>query len=253
MMSGPSGCCQMLDASSTETPPQPTRLADYRPPDFLVDTVDLDVRSRPGRHAGRRASARCAATPRRRRRRAAAARRRRTRAGRRSALDGRPLAPGDYRLEPDGALVIPDGARRLRARRRDPHRPGAQHRALRPLHLGRQFLHPMRARRLPPHHLFPRPAGRDGALHRDDARRQGALSGAAVERQPGRQRRPRRTAGIGPSGSTRTPSPPTCSRWSPAISSPSRTASRPAPAARCRWRSGCAAATRTNAAMRWLR
>ena len=51
-------------------------------------------------------------------------------------------------------------------------------------------------------------------------RRQGAVSGAAVERQPGRQRRSAATAGIGPNGSIRTPSPPTCSRWSPATSSP---------------------------------
>jgi aminopeptidase N len=30
----------MPDAS-LDTPPQPTRLADYRPPEFLVDTVEL--------------------------------------------------------------------------------------------------------------------------------------------------------------------------------------------------------------------
>ncbi len=31
----------MLDLSPDITPPQPVRLADYRPPDFLIDTVDL--------------------------------------------------------------------------------------------------------------------------------------------------------------------------------------------------------------------
>ena len=31
----------MLDISPDIAPPQPMRLADYRPPDFLVDTVDL--------------------------------------------------------------------------------------------------------------------------------------------------------------------------------------------------------------------
>ena len=36
------------------------------------------------------------------------------------------------------------------------------------------YLHPMRGGRLPPHHLFPRPARRDGALHHHDHRRQGA-------------------------------------------------------------------------------
>ncbi len=31
----------MLDLSPDIAPPQPVRLADYRPPEFLVDTVDL--------------------------------------------------------------------------------------------------------------------------------------------------------------------------------------------------------------------
>jgi aminopeptidase N len=31
----------MLDASPDVSPPQPVRLADYRPPEFLIDTVDL--------------------------------------------------------------------------------------------------------------------------------------------------------------------------------------------------------------------
>ena len=58
----------------------------------------------------------------------------------------------------------------------------------------RRLLHAVRGRGLPPHHLLPRPAGRDGELHRHAARRQGRLPGAAVERQPGRAGRAATTA-----------------------------------------------------------
>src|SRR5260370_40255423 len=88
-----------------DTPPQPTRLADYRPPDFLVDTVDLvfdlgEANTRVASHIILRRNLK-AATP--------------------GAplrldgdelelvaltLDGRPLAPAEYRREPDGALVV---------------------------------------------------------------------------------------------------------------------------------------------------
>jgi len=95
----------MPDAS-LDTPPQPTRLADYRPPDFLIDSVELefdlaDTETRVKSHLALR-------------RNPAA-----TEAGASLRLDGdelelvalsiggAPLAPGDYRLEPDGALVIP--------------------------------------------------------------------------------------------------------------------------------------------------
>ena len=37
----PEGAAPMPDASLAP-PPQPTRLADYRPPAFLVDTVELE-------------------------------------------------------------------------------------------------------------------------------------------------------------------------------------------------------------------
>ena len=100
----------MPDASADTllaTGPQPTRLADYRPPGFLVETVDLvfdlgETDTRVSAHTIVR---------------------RNPQAVTRDAplhldgdelelvalsLDGRPLAAADYRREPDGALVVPD-------------------------------------------------------------------------------------------------------------------------------------------------
>src|ERR1700687_2101921 len=94
----------MPDAS-LDKPPLPTRLADYRPPDFLSDAGDLeldlgDAETRVKAHLALR----------------------RNPDGSAGAplhldgdelqlvaisLDGRPLAAADYRFEPDGALVIP--------------------------------------------------------------------------------------------------------------------------------------------------
>ena len=90
-----------------DTAPQPTRLADYRPPDFVIDTVDLafDLGAAETGVASRLALRRNpqAATP-----------------GTplrldgdeleliAVALDGRPLSPTEYRLERDGALVVPE-------------------------------------------------------------------------------------------------------------------------------------------------
>ena len=64
-----------------------------------------------------------------------------------------------------------------------------QYGALGAVPLGRQFLHPMRGGGVPPHHLLPRPSRCDGALHHHLARRRRVLPGAAVQRQPRRQRR----------------------------------------------------------------
>src|SRR6202162_5514915 len=100
----PKRCLPMPDALP-DTAPQPTRLADYRPPDFLVDTVDLvfdlgEAETRVASHITLRRNPK-AATP---------------GAPLRLdgdelelvavALDGRALAPADYRREPDGALVV---------------------------------------------------------------------------------------------------------------------------------------------------
>ena len=89
-----------------DTAPQPTRLADYRPPDFLIDAVDLvfdldAAETRVASHLTVRGNPK-AASP-----------------GAKLrldgdelelvalALDGRPLAATDYRHEPDGALIVP--------------------------------------------------------------------------------------------------------------------------------------------------
>ncbi len=92
----------MLDLADS-TPPQPTRLADYRPPEFVVDTVELTFDLDP---AATHVAARLAM-----RRNPDA-----TGAPLRLdgdelelvglALDGSPLDAGAYRLEPDGALVL---------------------------------------------------------------------------------------------------------------------------------------------------
>ena len=95
----------MPDAS-LDKPPLPTRLADYRPPNFLIDRVELefdlaDTETRVQSHIELRRNPDAAA------------------AGAplrldgdevelvAISLDGVPLAPGDYRLEPEGTLVIP--------------------------------------------------------------------------------------------------------------------------------------------------
>jgi aminopeptidase N len=94
----------MLDLPRDQ-PPQPTRLADYRPPDFLIDKVELEfylaetgttVTSHLQLHRNPEAADPGAAL---------------RLDGEELelvtlALDGAPLAPGDYRVEPDGSLVI---------------------------------------------------------------------------------------------------------------------------------------------------
>src|SRR5579863_8243547 len=89
-----------------DTAVQPTRLADYRPPDFLVDTVDLvfdlgEAHTRVASHIAVRRNPQAA-------NRGAALRLDGDELELVSlALDGRVLAPADYRLEADGALVVP--------------------------------------------------------------------------------------------------------------------------------------------------
>src|ERR671938_1711428 len=99
------GAILMPDAS-LDKPPLPTRLANYRPPDFLIDEVELDfdlgdTETRVQSHLALRRNPHAAT--------AGAPLRLDGEELEFAAIsfDGRPLAPGDYTLEPDGALVIP--------------------------------------------------------------------------------------------------------------------------------------------------
>src|SRR5437764_5039176 len=88
-----------------DQPPQPTRLADYRPPDFLIDKVELEF------FLAETGTTVTSHLQLRRNPEAAEAGAPLRLDGEELklvslALDGVPLAPGDYRLEPDGALVI---------------------------------------------------------------------------------------------------------------------------------------------------
>jgi aminopeptidase N len=97
----------MLDLSPDITPPQPVRLADYRPPAFLIDTVDLafDLGAKDTRVKSRLAI------------------RRNPEADEGTAaleldgeelelvslaLDGEPLGANRYRLSPEGGLILTD-------------------------------------------------------------------------------------------------------------------------------------------------
>ena len=111
------------------------------------------------------------------------------------ALDGRRSRPPTI-CSTTRASPSPTRPRTLHPRNRHRDRAGAEHRARRALSVQGHLLHPMRAGRLPPHHLFPRPARQSRGLHRAHRGRQGALSGAAFQRQSGRERATCPAAGI---------------------------------------------------------
>ncbi len=160
------------------------RRTDYRPPAFLLDRVELEFDLDP-------ASTRVACDPRSasqprpsRQQRPAGPRRRRprTRVG-----GGRWHGTGALKLRVDRRGAAHPGAiRSLHRPDRQPHLPGGEHRADGPVRVERQLLQPVRGRGLPPHHVLPGSTRRDGTVPRDRARGRRPLSGAAVERQPGR-------------------------------------------------------------------
>ena len=160
--------------------------ADYQAPAFWIDTVELCFDLDP-------AKTRVLNKMKLRRNpdvvpQAAAAGRRGAEPGARAGQ--RPGHLVQDRQQPAGAGKP---ARRLRALRAgDLHhlRAGEEHQAHGPVREQRFLLHAVRGRRLPPHHLFPGPPGRDGQLHGAAARRQAEVPGAAVQRQPGRPGRP---------------------------------------------------------------
>ncbi len=170
--------------------PRPVRLSEYRPPDWLVETVDLDVKLHPTQTPVR-ATLKLKPNP------AAGA-------PAPLMLDGDGLTLVSLKI--DGAPVAADALCRdagrphhraaaapaVHAGDRDAGRSAGQHAALRALPVERQLLHPVRGRRLPPHHLFSGPARRDGGLHHAHRGRQSRSAGAARQRQSARERRPAR-------------------------------------------------------------
>ena len=242
----------MLDISPDIAPPA-VRLADYRPPAFLIDTVDLVFELGDRRDAGQIASRHPPQPGGCRTRGAAASRRRGARARLARRSTAKTLGANRYQLPSEGGLIladVPDAFTLEVETRISPE----NNTALSGLYMsGGNFCtqcEPEGFRRIT--YFLDRPdvmARYTTTIIADKARFPVLLSNG----NPVEQRRDARTAGIGPNGSIRTPSPPICSRWSPAIWSPSATASRPARARRWRSRSGCAAATRTNAGTRWPR
>jgi aminopeptidase N len=105
MMRCLNGSIAMPDAS-LDTPPQPTRLADYRPPEFLVDTVELTFDLEP-------AATRVLSQSKMRRNLEAADPAAPLRLDGEElelvaiAVDGRKLDPAEYRVEKNGSLVVP--------------------------------------------------------------------------------------------------------------------------------------------------
>ena len=123
-------------------------------------------------------------------------------------------------------LVIEISRRPRDDRDRSRDRARRQHQADGPLCVERDALHAVRGRRLPPHHLLPRPARRAVANIASGWKATPAASRCCCRTATASLRAKRRTAATGPSGRTRSPSPAICSRWLPATSRPTATASR---------------------------
>ena len=191
---------------------RPVRLSEYRPPDWLVETVHLDVSLDPTRTRVR-AKLKLKPNPASRGPCPAGARRRwahvkRAQARWRSAR-GRALCRHARRTDHCAAA-----AAAVRAGNRNAGRSHGQHPAQRPLPIVQHLLHPVRGRRLSPHHLFPRPARRDGGLHHPHRSGQSRSSGSACRTAIWWHRAmspaPR---GISRSGTIRSQNLRICSRW----------------------------------------
>ena len=233
---------------SLDTPPQPTRLADYRPPEFLVDTVELNFDLEP---ADTLVTTRLTL--------------RRNPAGSGElrldgeelqfvsiALDGRPLAETEYRFEPGSALIVPgtpdsftlDIATRIAPERNT---------GLSGLYIsGGNFCTQCEAEGFRRITYFPdRPdvmAHYSVTMRADKARFPVLLSNG---NPTGSGDLP--MGAIGRNGSIHIPNPPTCSRWWRATSLRSPTALRRGRDDRWLSASMSGAVTKTNAATRWSR
>ena len=242
-----------MDLPLDTAPPKPTRLADYRPPDFLIDTVDLVFDSARTRPSSRRAWC-CGAIPPPIAGRAAAARRRGARArlarARRRAARRQPL-PARARRRAGRSPTCPTPSRSTSRPASSPQR----NTALSGLYIsGGNFCtqcEPEGFRRIT--YFLDRPdvmARYTTTIVADKTRYPVLLSNG----NPVEQRRAARTAGIGRNGSIRIPKP----SYLFALVAGDLVARRDQlhhalGQRRCRSRSGCGAATRTNAPTRWPR
>ena len=166
--------------------PRPIRLRDYRPPDWLIETVELDVSLDPTATTVRsklRVKPNGGATP------APLVLDGEELKLRSLALDGKPLPArslhGDAGQAHHRAAAEPG----VHARDRDRDRSGGQHPADGTLPRRLHLLHTVRGRGFPPHYLFPRPARRDGGLHHAHRGRQKRSAGPSLQRQSDRQGR----------------------------------------------------------------
>ena len=194
--------------------PPPRSAARTTPrPAFWIRQRRPDLRPRPGQDPRRQQAAASSATPTRPRAAAAAARRRPEPAARAGQRRERVVPPRGRRCWSSTTRPTADA---FTLEIRNTCAPEKNTAAVGPVHQRRRLLHAVRGRGLPPHHLLPRPARRDGGLHRHAARRQGAVPGAAVQRQPGRAGRPGRRPPLRQVARPASPSPATCLRWWPA-------------------------------------
>ncbi len=231
--------------------PQPIRLADYRPPDFLIDTVDLDF------DLGA-AETRVKSRLRLRRNPLSADRQAPLHLDGDTlelvslALDGAPLGENRYRLTPEGCLELPDAPDTFMLEIETRIAPD-KNTALSGLYMsGGNFCtqcEPEGFRRIT--HFIDRPdvmARYTATIVADRARFPILLSNGnpagAGEAEAGRHW----AKWIDPH-----PKPSYLSRWLPATLLPYRTNSSRARASGWRLPSGCGVATRTNATMRWRR
>ena len=195
----PSARTPMSANSTRAAAPKAIYLKDYTPPAWWVETVDLHVTILDG-YAEVKATLAC-------RRNESQPRGDLVLNGEELALqkvslDGTPLPASRYALDAETLTTLhwrplPD---RFVLETLVRIEPDQQHAALRPVQIGGRLLHAVRGAGLPPHHLLPGPAGRDGALHLHRRGRRAALSATALERQPGRQRQRRRRPPLGEVG-----------------------------------------------------
>jgi len=175
--------------------PVPIQLKDYAPPAFLIDSVDLDVDLFED-HARVRSCLAISRNPKATDSKAPLVLDAEELEFESAALDGRKLAAGDYTLG-EAHLTIAKAPARfvLETVCKTYPRKNTQLMGLYAAENG--FFTQCEAERLPAHHLFHRPAGRDGQVHGDHPRQPRKISGAAFERQ---SRCKRRTKPAGATG-----------------------------------------------------